>query len=72
MQDPVARHLLLLLDGTRDHGQIGDDLFAALQREGALPAAGNEPQLLNEAKSALIAELPNNLAKMARLGFLIE
>ena len=68
MDDPFSRHLLRLLDGSRDRAGIAASLVAAVELgEVALPQALSEAQ---DWRAALRGGLDENLASLARLGLI--
>jgi hypothetical protein len=72
IDDDLSRHLVLLLDGTRDRDALLHDL-GALVRSGAatLVREGKPVSDLQEALQHLADELDGNLASLARLAMLV-
>ena len=68
LEDEIGRHLLLLLNGTRDHATLAEKLLHFLSAKNALPLpARNEA----EARPLLAVGLERNLVRLARLGLLV-
>ncbi|MBI5384626.1 MAG: class I SAM-dependent methyltransferase [Verrucomicrobia bacterium] len=68
VEDELGRHLLGLLDGTRDRAALADELFHFLKSKDALA----EPKPDEAQTRALLAvELEKNMEKLARLGLLV-
>ncbi len=68
IEDDSGRHLMSLLDGTRDRAALSAEMFAFLRGRGAL-----QEQAFDEAelRRRVDDELANNLRKLARFGLLI-
>ena len=72
IEDDLGRHLVMLLDGTRDRATLVHDL-GVLVRSGAttLMRAGKPVSDLQEALQHLADELEANLTTLARLAMLV-
>jgi methyltransferase-like protein/cyclopropane fatty-acyl-phospholipid synthase-like methyltransferase len=72
VEDVPARYLLPLLDGSRDHAALLNDLVAAVESGIISAQKGGEPiKNIREAQHFLALELERSLDKLARLALLI-
>jgi methyltransferase-like protein/2-polyprenyl-3-methyl-5-hydroxy-6-metoxy-1,4-benzoquinol methylase len=72
IEDPLLRHLLGLLDGTRDRASLVQELAGFLDAQGVVVKEGDEPIHDPERVRRLLADaLEANLQKLARLCLLI-
>ena len=73
IEDPLLRHLVVLLDGTRDHPTLLGDLARFVRSgEGRLERDGRVITEPEEVAGVLSRELPQALAGIARLALLMS
>src|SRR5215510_1711786 len=72
VMDSIGRHLLMLLDGTRDKADLLRELSKLVESgEIKIRREGHEDTEVHQAASILANELEQNLAKVARLALLV-
>jgi hypothetical protein len=70
--DPFARHLVVLLDGTRDGETLARDLIEfSKSKEGAIYENGVAVDGLEQLSSVVERRLPSGLRSLAREGMLV-
>jgi len=69
IEDESGRHLLQLLDGTRERAALAKEMYRFLDERGALNAGAGGPA---ELRRLVLEELDLNLEKLARFGLLVE
>ena len=72
MEDPLLRHVLTLLDGTRNMAALVDEVTAFMQAKGMFLKQGEQPITdPAQVRQLLTAALPSNIEKFARMYLLI-
>ena len=72
IEDQLGRHLLTLLDGTRERAALLRDLSAFIRDQAAAAISSEKPAVdIESALAELPSDLDNNLRKLARLGLLV-
>jgi len=73
IEDPLGRHFLQLLDGTRDRPALLDDLVAFVASGEAVVCQDGAPVQEPEAvRQLLAADFERKLAEIARFALLVE
>jgi len=73
VEDSLSVRLLQLLDGTRDHAALFDDLMGFIAKKGDFARRDGAP--INderEIQGIVFEALETNLSKIARMGLLVD
>lgn len=72
MEDPLLRHLLTLLDGSRNLAMVVDEIVPFMQTKGMFLKQGDQPITdSQQVRQLMIAALPSNIEKFARMYLLV-
>ncbi len=72
LEDPLLRHVLTLLDGSRDLPALVDEIAAFMQAKGMFLKQGDQPITdAQQVRQLLTAALPSNIEKFARMYLLV-
>jgi methyltransferase-like protein/2-polyprenyl-3-methyl-5-hydroxy-6-metoxy-1,4-benzoquinol methylase len=72
VEDALARELVLLLDGSRDRTALLESLLSMARKHAAGSPESGDSEDPGQSRILLAAELERNLAKLARMGLLVD